>query len=722
MVQDMHDLHGMDRYRRAAGQAPNGTQRDSLPPIPEIARKLPPVGEALDEVQADRFRDQLQQLEKEFVSLSKRFDAGDVGALLKGVRLALEFKEFYKPADGKKAERVLEEAAKRLGEWREGKGSGSWTTQKGPVVRGFLSKVDGSYQPYGIEIPTDYDLSPGAKKGAAILWLHGRGDTETDMHFIDARMRAKGQVPLTDLPIIHAFGRQCIGFKSAGETDVIEALDHAIAHYPIDPNRVLLMGFSMGGAGAWHLGAHYTDRWVAISPGAGFAETARYQNLKEDRYPPNIEQVLWGVYDVPSYVCNLFNRPVIAYSGEEDKQIQAALVMAESFSAEGRKLDHRIGPGMGHKYHPDVLAQMLQDLKKIANQPKEPRQELWIQTRTLRYARFEGLEIEALKEHWIDSRIEAKKNETGGWDVKTKNIRSFSIDRSAQSFRGSANVGDPQKEKWTIDGQPVSLLAPGTKATLLGGAEGWRVGTLDPKALRKRPKLQGPMDDAFLDPFLVVIPSQASENPYVERWIQFELEHLRKRWKSLYRADLPEVRDLDVTESQMRSNHLVLFGDYESNKILQRMLQAKESHSLPLTWTKSNLAIGKVKGPPDKAVPAMIYPNPFVPEKYVVVNSGPTFREGHDRTNSLQNPKLGDWASLGLRNCPMENFQAKSWPVDFSTRVGNLVRTGMIVGAWDLPSVGGANTGTLGRELGFLKCPKRDDFGSTLSLRLIRSR
>ncbi len=638
------------------GQAPNGGQRESLPPIPEIARKLPPMGEALEEVQANRIRDQLQQLEKEFASNAKRADAGDVGALLKGVRLALEFKEFYKPADGKKAERVLEEAAKRLGEWRGGKGSGSWTTQKGPVVRGFVSKVDGSYQPYGIEIPAEYDLSPDAKKGAAILWLHGRGDMETDMHFIDARMRAKGQIPLTDLPIIHAFGRQCIGFKSAGETDVIEALDHAIAHYPIDPNRVLLMGFSMGGAGAWHLGAHYTDRWVAISPGAGFAETARYQNLKEDRYPPSIEQVLWGVYDVPAYVCNLFNRPVIAYSGEEDKQIQAALVMAESFSAEGKKLDHRIGPGMGHKYHPDVLTQMLQDLKKIANQPKEPRQELWIQTRTLRYARFEGLEIEALKEHWIDSRIEAKKNETGGWDVKTKNIRSFSFDRSAQSFRISANGGDPQKEKWTVDGQLVGLLAPGTKTTLIAGAEGWRVGTLDPKALRKRPKLQGPLDDAFLDPFLVVTPSQASKNPLVERWIQFELEHLRKRWKSLYRADLPEVRDLDVTESQMRSNHLVLFGDYESNKLLQRLLQAKEAHSIPLTWTKSNLAIGEVKGPPDKAVPAMIYPNPFAPEKYVVVNSGPTFREGHDRTNSLQNPKLGDWALIGLEKLPDGEF------------------------------------------------------------------
>jgi hypothetical protein len=51
-------------------------------------------------------------------------------------------------------------------------------------------------------------------------------------------------------------------------------------------------------------------------------------------------------------------------------------------------------------------------------------------------------------------------------------------------------------------------------------------------------------------------------------------------------------------------------------------------------------------------VPVLIYPNPLNPKKYIVVNSGPTFREGHDRTNSLQNPKLPDWAVVDLRTLP----------------------------------------------------------------------
>jgi hypothetical protein len=41
-----------------------------------------------------------------------------------------------------------------------------------------------------------------------------------------------------------------------------------------------------------------------------------------------------------------------------------------------------------------------------------------------------------------------------------------------------------------------------------------------------------------------------------------------------------------------------------------------------------------------------------VERKYVVLNSGVTFREAHDRTNSLQNPKLPDWAVIDLSQPP----------------------------------------------------------------------
>jgi hypothetical protein len=62
--------------------------------------------------------------------------------------------------------------------------------------------------------------------------------------------------------------------------------------------------------------------------------------------------------------------------------------------------------------------------------------------------------------------------------------------------------------------------------------------------------------------------------------------------------------------------------------------------------------IGTQKFSSDQHVPIMVYPYPLNPDRYVVINSGPTHREGHDRTNSLQNPKLPDWAIINLAEPP----------------------------------------------------------------------
>jgi hypothetical protein len=51
-------------------------------------------------------------------------------------------------------------------------------------------------------------------------------------------------------------------------------------------------------------------------------------------------------------------------------------------------------------------------------------------------------------------------------------------------------------------------------------------------------------------------------------------------------------------------------------------------------------------------IPSLIYPNPLNPERYVVLNSGLTFRESHSSTNSLQNPKLPDWAIINIQTPP----------------------------------------------------------------------
>jgi hypothetical protein len=99
----------------------------------------------------------------------------------------------------------------------------------------------------------------------------------------------------------------------------------------------------------------------------------------------------------------------------------------------------------------------------------------------------------------------------------------------------------------------------------------------------------------------------------------------------------------------------------------------KAAARLPLAWDKTSLKMAGKSYDSAGHVPAMIYPNPLNPERYLVVNSGPTFREAHDATNSQQTPKLPEWAVIDLSEPPdnrqpgriaAAGFFDESWRLD----------------------------------------------------------
>lgn len=76
---------------------------------------------------------------------------------------------------------------------------------------------------------------------------------------------------------------------------------------------MVLRGFSMGGAGTWHLGLHRPDRWCVIQPGAGFTTTIGY--AKSIDKLPSYQEACLHIYDAVDYAENAFDVPVVAYSG-----------------------------------------------------------------------------------------------------------------------------------------------------------------------------------------------------------------------------------------------------------------------------------------------------------------------------------------------------------------------------------------------------------------------
>ena len=169
---------------------------------------------------------------------------------------------------------------------------------------------------------------------------------------------------------------------------------------------------------------------------------------------------------------------------------------------------------------------------------------------------------------------------------------------------------------------------------------------------RKKPGLQGPIDDAFMDRFVVVKPSGQARRSYADRWARREMGRLTEQWRAQFRGEALQVIDLDFQDDAFQDAHWVLFGTPETNAVLKKILPY-----LPLKWRSDQLMMGPYLFDAARHVPVMIYPNPLNPGKYVVINSGFTFR-GFG-SNATQVARLPDYAVIDARTRASEDVPGR---------------------------------------------------------------
>jgi len=630
------------------------------------AKQAPPPGIEVPEPDATALKSAIAAIDKEVTPL--RTKGGSAAAMLPDVEVfrkaaayALDYHEFFKPGEIASAKAQLALGLERAKELATGKAS--WAAATGPLILGYTSRIDGSVQPYGLIVPEDW--KPGDKTPRPIyLWYHGRGDTLSEVNFINSRLKGKRDFATANAFELHLYGRYCNASKFAGEVDTFEALADVQRRYSIDPNRIAIMGFSMGGATAWHIGAHFAGLWTVVSSGAGFAETQIYAKVYDEKKtpPPWWEEVLYRLYNVTDVAANYSDVPLIAYSGEIDPQKQSADIMEAAMAREGLKMERLIGPNTAHKYEPETkkeLSRRVDALMAKGRDPLPPR--VRFQTFSLRYNQMKWITLDALEQHWEKADIDAQLVDEGTFQIKTKNIAAFTIalpsgpvplDKTHPPrvlIDGDELVGPTVREGWTAsfkktNGHWTQVPATGTASAATG--------TVAAKGqLAKTHGLQGPIDDAFMDSFVFVRPTGKALNEQVGAWSQSELEHAISTWRTVFRGDARVKDDTALTPDDIANSNLVLWGDPGSNKVLARILP-----QLPLQWTKDKLTVGTQTASAADHAPILIYPNPLNPHRYVVLNSGFTFRMGARTSNSLQTPKLPDWAMIDLRTPPSEQW------------------------------------------------------------------
>jgi len=622
--------------------------------IADKVRPVPPKGATLS--MEDR-----QTLEQGMADLRREIDAlrmdlkgkpaqlallPDVEIFYNAVRYAVGYNEIFNPTNEiPAAKTAIKQGLERAAQLRNGKPS--WISATGLVVRGYISKLDDSVQPYGLVIPASFQ-SKGAHRFRLDVWFHGRDEKLSELNFITQRQKSPGEFVPENAFVLHTYGRFCNGQRFAGEVDVFEALQAVRRQYPLDENRLVVRGFSLGGAACWHMAVHHAGMWAAAAPGAGFSETADFLKVfqKEIVKPTWYEQKLWHWYDATDYALNLANCPTVAYSGEIDSQKQAADMMVRAAAAEGIQLVHIIGPQTPHRYHPQAKEEINRRVDSIVSLGRNPvPRTVHFTTWTLRYNQMDWVVVDRLEQHWERARVDAELDDPNNLvKVTTRNIAELTISFPAGTC--PLNVLKPptvQIDGRKIAGAPVqsdrSWIAHFKKE-----GRSWKssAGTAT-NELTKRHGLQGPIDDAFMDSFLIVRPTG---QPLVERvgaWVQSELAHATNEWRRQFRGEARIKDDTAVTDSDIASHNLILWGDPNSNKLLGQI-----AGKLPLAWNEKQVGIGAKTFPADHHACILIYPNPLNPTKYIVVNSGFTFREYDYLNNARQVAKLPDYAIVDL--------------------------------------------------------------------------
>lgn len=571
----------------------------------------------------------------------------DIEIYHRAVWSALTYNEFFKANEIKVAKGLLEDGMARANALAEGKAP--WLTQKGLVVRGYRSKIDHSVQPYGLVIPETWQ--PGsATKHRFDTWFHGRGETLSEVNFIDQRQRSVGQFAPADTFVLHPYGRYSNANKFAGEIDLLEALDHAKKYYPMDENRIVVRGFSMGGAACWQFAVHYAGRWCAASPGAGFSETADFLKVFQGEDVGSTswyEKKLWHMYDCTDWAVNLFHCPTIGYSGEIDRQKQAADMMEKALASEGIDMIHLIGPDTAHKIHPDSAIEIERRLASITRQPRDiVPSKVRFTTWTLRYNDMLWVTVDAMKEHWERARVEAEIGSDNFVSVDTSNVEALTLNMEA----GDCPLDNTEPVNLVVDNihianTPQVFSDRSWTVHLRRNADkAWQVvDSAKAEGLHKRHGLQGPIDDAFMDSFVMVRPTGKALNEPVGKWVNGEMDHAIEHWRRQFRGEARVKDDKDISDEDIAGANLVLWGDPSSNRILAKIIDA-----LPIQWTAKGLVANGKTFDATKSAAVMIFPNPLNPERYVVLNSGFTFREYDYLNNARQVSKLPDWAVIDI--------------------------------------------------------------------------
>ncbi|MCZ7648476.1 MAG: prolyl oligopeptidase family serine peptidase [Planctomycetota bacterium] len=523
---------------------------------------------------------------------------------------------------------LLDDAERCLKLEAEGKDPAAGRT--GYFERCYVSKIDESPQPYFALVPSaakdELGKQEPLKRYPLVLFLHGyvpdyhKHRWWLELPEFNATFERNGCF------LAIPFGRSNADFVGPGEVDVLDVMEEMQRAYPIDPDRVYLYGYSMGGMGVYTLGAHHPDLWAAGIVIAGRADSPLLMGTRGMETLHAFKQWLVRA-DHPIDLCeNFVNIPLRIYHGNQDQFIhpEAAQRITKRLKEIGcdaeltlQDGDHYFGFDLMYE---DAMVKWLLEHKR-ERAPKRNR----LKNFSLRYGNCRGLRIAHLTGDLAPFEVEWATAEQAPGAERTMALSKLDgpIGQMGWDANRYLGLGHPkeQREGWTYYTRNVQNedALPFEHGYYRDGWKGFSPAQ-DWNPAWKSPVRCGPIKEATYAPFVVAFGTLA-EGPRSEE-LRKAAAQFAQEWYAFAKGRAILKPDREVTADEKKNKNLILFGQEDENSILAECAAVGK---LPFTLKGGVIVAGERNLKLEGKGLMFIYPNPLKdasPASSIVVVAG----------------------------------------------------------------------------------------------------
>lgn len=359
------------------------------------------------------------------------------------------------------------------------------------------------------------------------------------------------------------------GYRTMSAYDVMQVIAFMKRHYPVDPDRVYLVGSSAGASGAMHLASCFPDEFAAVIPLVAVG----------NNYP----------------LRNFSNLPVAIHHGDRDwvSSICNARVQVKRLQALGCPTilkEYSAGHGVPGSHDP-LMAWLFEQRRNPA--PQTIRHECEVPS----LGRSYWLQIEEFDDPHQRASIEAELAD-GIATIKPQNVIQLSLNQNLLDIQSVHIAGTKlpvaqhyrfEEQRWQIAQPPESTPVRRYEA---GGAANLYQG----------------------EPLLVVYGTAGSESEKLRAAAQ-KLSAYGGPAHTAMRHRFPVVADTELTAKQQAECNLILIGQPAENSVTRTLWPR-----LPVSVHDGALVVAdRAKLKLDNQVLGLLHPHPDHPKRLIYV-------------------------------------------------------------------------------------------------------